>query len=31
MNVPHLSEPWFCCSEPVGELLTGWSTATGKT
>jgi radical SAM superfamily enzyme YgiQ (UPF0313 family) len=23
--VPHFLEPWFCCSEPVGELLTGWS------
>nr|WP_201359220.1 CUAEP/CCAEP-tail radical SAM protein [Mycobacterium paraintracellulare] len=23
--VPQFLEPWFCCSEPVGELLTGWS------
>lgn len=24
-EVPQFLEPWFCCSEPVGELLTGWS------
>jgi radical SAM superfamily enzyme YgiQ (UPF0313 family) len=23
--VPQFLEPWFCCSEPVGELITGWS------
>jgi len=23
-DVPQFLEPWFCCSEPVGELLTGW-------
>jgi radical SAM superfamily enzyme YgiQ (UPF0313 family) len=23
--MPQFLEPWFCCSEPVGELLTGWS------
>jgi hypothetical protein len=24
-EVPQFLEPWFCCSEPVGELVTGWS------
>jgi radical SAM superfamily enzyme YgiQ (UPF0313 family) len=23
--VPQFLEPWFCCSEPVGELVTGWT------
>ncbi len=23
--VPQFLEPWFCCSEPVGELVTGWN------
>jgi hypothetical protein len=23
--VPQFLEPWFCCSEPVGELITGWT------
>jgi hypothetical protein len=23
--VPQFMEPWFCCSEPVGELVTGWT------
>jgi radical SAM superfamily enzyme YgiQ (UPF0313 family) len=23
--IPQFLEPWFCCSEPVNELLTGWS------
>ncbi len=26
--VPQFLEPWFCCSEPVGELLTGWADPT---
>ncbi len=24
-DVPQFLEPWFCCSEPVGELLSGWA------
>lgn len=24
-EVPHFEEPWFCCSEPVDELVAGWS------
>lgn len=24
-DIPQFLEPWFCCSEPVGELVTGWS------
>jgi radical SAM superfamily enzyme YgiQ (UPF0313 family) len=23
--IPQFLEPWFCCSEPVGELVTGWT------
>jgi radical SAM superfamily enzyme YgiQ (UPF0313 family) len=23
--IPQFMEPWFCCSEPVGELVTGWT------
>jgi len=23
-DVPQFEEPWFCCSEPVGELINGW-------
>jgi radical SAM superfamily enzyme YgiQ (UPF0313 family) len=23
--IPQFLEPWFCCSEPIGELLSGWS------
>lgn len=26
-DVPRFLEPWFCCSEPVGELSTGWADA----
>lgn len=26
-DVPQFLEPWFCCSEPVGELVTGWAGA----
>jgi radical SAM superfamily enzyme YgiQ (UPF0313 family) len=26
--VPRMLEPWFCCSEPVAELLDGWATTT---
>jgi hypothetical protein len=24
-DLPQFLEPWFCCSEPVAELLTGWA------
>lgn len=24
-DVPQFLEPWFCCSEPVGELVNGWA------
>ena len=24
-EVPYFQEPWFCCSEPVDELVGGWS------
>jgi radical SAM superfamily enzyme YgiQ (UPF0313 family) len=26
-DIPQFLEPWFCCSEPVGELVTGWAAA----
>jgi radical SAM superfamily enzyme YgiQ (UPF0313 family) len=26
--VPRMLEPWFCCSEPVPELLDGWAART---
>lgn len=26
VDIPQFLEPWFCCSEPVGELVTGWNT-----
>ena len=24
-DIPQFLEPWFCCSEPVSELVTGWT------
>ncbi len=28
--VPQFLEPWFCCSEPVNELVTGWNNLPGS-
>jgi len=25
VDIPQLLEPWFCCSEPVAELVAGWA------